>query len=143
MAWPLLQSVFTSVLISTNTVCVQPRSIHDDYITDKWVEVFSKAENCRIMGPKEGVKYWKAQLYAWDDYGMDLEEWGAILYKYKLRKILQNIRDELEELRDMKETIRVGLEEWHELIEAEKNSLETTKSDDKSESGAPVQGTTP
>ena len=105
MSWPLLTNCFASVLISTNISITQPTSIHNDLVVDKWVEVYARAEKCRIMSPKESASYWQAELWVWDDYGMTLGEWGAILYRYRLKKILGKISAELDLLRLEREAV--------------------------------------
>ena len=112
MGFPLITNMFCSVLISTNTICVQPESIHDDLIVDQWVGVFADTGNCKILSPKETTAYWQAELYAWDDYGLSLSEWGLILYKYRLKKILRKIEARLEELEDLKREILDMMDMW-------------------------------
>ena len=141
MAWPMITNVFCSVLISTNLNIREPESIHNDLIVDGWIDVFAAPNTCRIMSPKETAKYWQAELYAWDEYGMTLSEWGVILYKYRLRSILHEIEGAIEEYRELKEEVQDEVKELIEMQQLLRDALEEYHEEDVPLEAIPIEQT--
>ena len=125
MIWPLVTNCFATVLISTNTWAYNPPTIYQDQVFEEWIKIYATS-NVELMDPQESAWYWCRELEVWDEYNMTLEEYHRSLTEYKLRFILDKIKDALKDLDKARRRGERVLKAMKELLH-EKDATETTE----------------